>query len=197
MKNFVRTHKRAVLLSLAALLIIAASIGGTLAWLTSKPSGIVNTFTPGEVPNEVVEEFDDGVTTKSNVRVKNTGNVDAYIRVALVPIWRNADGTGAGYPAAAVNPDDYGMDSDWFKQGSYYYYSKSVAPNKVTALLLTSFTAPATPTNEPEGTYYELQVLAQSIQADGTDTGGISPAELAWKDVGVQGGKLIAKTLTP
>ena len=192
MKEFVRTHKRAVLLGLAALLIVAASIGGTLAWLTSNPSGIVNTFTPGEVPNQVTEDPFDG-TTKSNVRVKNTGNVDAYIRVALVPIWRNADGTGAGYPAAAVNPADYGMDSDWFKQGSYYYYSKSVAPNEVTAHLLTSFTAPTTPTNAPEGTYYELQMLAQSIQADGTDANGTSPAEFAWNDVKVENGKLIAK----
>ncbi len=195
MKEFVRTHKRATLLGLAALLIVAASIGGTLAWLTSSPSGIVNTFTPGEVDTTVVETFSQGGDTKTDVKIQNgpDANVPAFIRVALVPIWRNADGTGAGYPASPVvlAPP---LNPGWFFKGGYYYYCDPVQPLGETATaLITSFTAPATPANAPAGTYYELQVLAQSIQADGTDTGGTSPAELAWKDVKVQGGKLVVK----
>lgn len=176
MKKFVRTHKRAVLLSLAALLIVAASIGGTLAWLTSNPSGIVNTFTPGEVPNQVTEDPFDG-TTKSNVRVKNTGNVDAYIRVALVPIWRNkSDNNGAGIAASLSQltfTDGLPASSKWsLATDGYYYYSDKVAAGASTEALIG--TAKVNITHE--GKYLELQVLAQSIQADGMGVTGAKDA---------------------
>lgn len=178
MKSFVRTHKRATLLGLAALLIVAASIGGTLAWLTSSPSGIVNTFTPGEVPNEVVETFNG--ETKSNVRVKNTGNVDAYIRVALVPIWRNkSDNSGAGIAASlsqltitpALPTGDTAVNN-WVFADGYYYYSDKVAAGASTEALIGTATVNTT----HDGKYLELQVLAQSIQADGTGATGAKDA---------------------
>ena len=198
MKEFVRTHKRAVLLGLAAMLVAAATIGGTLAWLTSKPSGIVNTFTPGEVTNEVVEDFDTEHKIKSNVRVKNTGSVDAYIRAALVPIWRNKiDDTGAGIEALLSQlditpalPTGGTAVNKWIFADGYYYYTEKVAAGASTDALIGT----AVVNVAHDGKYLELQILAQSIQADGTDAGGISPAELAWEVVEVQNGKLVLKS---
>ena len=128
MKDFVRIHKRAILLGLAALLVVAASIGGTLAWLTSTPPVLTNSFVPGEVPNEITETFDGN--TKSNVQIKNVGNVNAFIRVALVPSWRNDDTghTGTGLVATGtynitLNTTDWTLGSD-----GYYYYNSAVQP---------------------------------------------------------------------
>lgn len=190
MKEFVRLHKRAILLGLAAALVVAASIGGTLAWLTSSSFGLVNTFTPGAVDTTVDEKFPDN-ETKKDVYIVNgpDANVPAFIRVALVPIWRNADHTGAGYPAAAVDVSGQ-MGTGWFYQDGYYYYSDPVPPlAKTGTALISSLSAPPAPAGVPADVYYELQVVAQSIQAEGVDSSGTAPATLAW-GVTVSNGKL-------
>lgn len=167
MKEFVRLHKRAILLGLAAALLVAASIGGTLAWLTSTPSGLTNTFVPGKVPNEITEDFDG--STKSNVQIKNVGNVNAFIRVALVPSWRNndTDHTGTSLPAAGtyditINTTDWTLGSD-----GYYYYSSAVQPNGSTAALVTSCAPKSGLSAAYTGKVFELNVISQSIQAEG------------------------------
>ena len=171
MKDFVRIHKRAILLGLAALLVVAASIGGTLAWLTSTPSGLINTFVPGNVPNEIHEDFDDGDATKSNVMIKNVGNVNAFIRVVLVPIWRNtSDNSGAGIAAdmsqltiSPALPTGSTPVNKWVYADGYYYYTEPVAPGAFTEELIGS----ATVNVVKDGKYLELQILSQSVQAEG------------------------------
>jgi hypothetical protein len=167
MKEFVRLHKRAVLLGLAAALLVAASIGGTLAWLTSAPSGLTNTFVPGKVPNEITETFDG--STKSNVRIKNVGNVNAFIRVALVSSWRNndADHTGTGLSATGtyditINTTDWTLGSD-----GYYYYNSAVQPDGSTAVLVISCSPKTGLSDSYLGKVFELDVISQSIQAEG------------------------------
>lgn len=174
MKIFLKNHKKLLLIAGAAVLLIGVSIGATLAWLTASPTPLVNTFVPGEVPCEVWEGSpptnESGNTpsigTKQNVSIKNAGNVPAYIRVALVPIWRNADGTGSRWPADELSLTP--ADSKWSKgNDGYYYYADPVNPLQKTAILISSFTPPSPPSGAATGTYYELQVLAQSIQAEG------------------------------
>lgn len=167
MKDFVRIHKRAILLGLAALLVVAASIGGTLAWLTSTPPVLTNTFVPGEVPNEITETFDG--TTKSNVQIKNVGNVNAFIRVALVPIWRNDDTghTGTGLIATGtynitLNTTDWTLGSD-----GYYYYNSAVQPTGSTAALVTACSPKSGLSAAYLGKVFELDVISQSVQAEG------------------------------
>lgn len=167
MKEFVRLHKRAILLGLAAALVVAVSIGGTLAWLTSTPSGLTNTFVPGEVPNEIHEEFDHN--TKENVQIKNVGNVSAFIRVALVPSWRNndTDHTGAGLSATGtynitINTTDWTLGSD-----GYYYYNSAVQPDGLTAALVTTCSPKSGLSAAYAGKVFELDVISQSVQAEG------------------------------
>ncbi len=188
MKEFVRTHKRAFLLGLAAVLLMGAAIGGTLAWLTSKPTGLINSFTPGEVPNKIVEKFDGD--TKENVKIQNVGNVKAFIRVALVPVWRNADETtGAGIePKLGVN---YTMtlntgsgETQWTAGGDgFYYYNSAVEPGLPSATtnltgILVTYCAPVSPLPaDCVGKIFELNVISQSIQAEGM---GASNAQTAF-----------------
>lgn len=113
---------------LALLLILVGTIGGTVAYLATHTGPVVNTFTPGKVSCEVVEEFNTDKTQKTSVKVQNTGNVPAFIRVAVVANTVDAQGniTGAADVSTAL------AASDWTESGGYYYYKGIVQPSEVT-----------------------------------------------------------------
>ena len=163
MKTGRKFNVKRLILVIACGAILCGSIVGTLAWLTANDT-VNNQFTPGVVGCLVNETIADG--KKTNVYITNeTGNVTAYIRVSLVSVVRNdkneiivVDNLGA--------PTITGMDSKWKSgPGGYYYYTDAVAPNGSTNAFATEITPPVV----PEGCTYELQILAQSIQAEGTD----------------------------
>lgn len=172
-----RNHKGMTAL-VAVVLVFCCTVGGTLAWLFTQTEPVTNTFTPASVTTEVNEDdFNGG--TKSNVKVKNTGNTDAYIRAAIIYNWADKDGNIYAKP---VTPDDYTLSpgSNW-KQGGdgYYYYSKIVNPGYPTEKLIDSLSR----NNNPDvPSIYDLQVtiLAEGIQAKGADSSGKTPVELAW-----------------
>ena len=69
-------------LLLTLVLLALALTGATLAYLITHTDPIPNRFTPAHVSCNVTEDFDG--TTKKNVNVTNTGDIDAYLRVKLV-----------------------------------------------------------------------------------------------------------------
>ena len=148
--------KRLVLL-LALVLILVGTIGGTVAYLATQTRPVVNTFTPGEVSCEVVEEFNTDKTQKTSVKVQNTGNVPAYIRVAVVANTVDAQGniTGAADVSTAL------AASDWTESGGYYYYKGIVQPSEVTGgnLLKESINL----------TGIQVTILASAIQSTPAD----------------------------
>ena len=175
-KRVLKRRRLTPLAAAALLMVLFMSVGGTLAWLTAHTSAITNTFTVATPGVEIKEGFDK--QTKSNVQVKNTGDVEAYIRVALVPTWEDENGNAVAEPASL---DDlsitWGNSGKWLKgTDGYWYYKEPVAPGDRTAVLLEN----ATVTTE-NGYPMNLQVMADSIQADptravtamwGTDKGG-------------------------
>lgn len=175
-KRVLKRRRLTPLAAAALLMVLFMSVGGTLAWLTAHTSAITNTFTVATPGVEIKEGFDK--QTKSNVQVKNTGEVEAYIRVALVPTWEDENGNAVAEPASL---DDlsitWGNSGKWLKgTDGYWYYKEPVAPGDRTAVLLEN----ATVTTE-NGYHMNLQVMADSIQADptravtamwGTDKGG-------------------------
>ena len=178
-KRVLKKCRLTPLAAAALLMVLVMSVGGTLAWLTAHTNAITNTFTVATPGVEIEEGFDK--QTKSNVQVKNTGEVEAYIRVALVPTWTSdAEGKNAvGEPASLEDLKIEGTfpGAGWLKgSDGYYYYQTPVAPGGRTAVLLEK----ATVTTE-NGYHMNLQVMADSIQADptravtamwGTDKGG-------------------------
>ena len=76
------TSTKTVMLVVAAVLVVCIGVAGTLMFLVDKTSEVTNTFEPANVKCQVEESFDTKV--KKNVNVKNTSNIDAYIRVKLV-----------------------------------------------------------------------------------------------------------------
>ena len=120
---------------LALALILVCTVGGTVAYLVAHTDPVVNTFTPGEVSCQVNEEFNEDNTVKTKAVVKNTGNVPAYIRVAVVAntVDENGDITGM----ADLSQDDWLNTANW-TEGSdgFYYYKGVVQPGEKTDNLL-------------------------------------------------------------
>ena len=75
----------------AMLVSIVGIVVGTNAYFSSKDE-VTNAFVSGDVDIEVDEKFDppknwNGGSYDKNVKVKNNGNVNTLIRVAIVPRW--------------------------------------------------------------------------------------------------------------
>ena len=175
--TYSRKPKRSVkpfLIAFCVCILACAAVSGSLAWLTSTPEQVVNSFTPGVVTIEVDEKFDS--TTKSDVRIKNTGNVPAYIRVALVPAWVDDEGNIAAKPASlklnddcniAWGKDGSGYEADWFIGSDGFYYCKTVIePGASTPILIKSCTVKG----EEHEYDFELQVIASAVQSLPTST---------------------------
>lgn len=177
--TYSRKPKRSIkpfLIAFCVCILACAAISGSLAWLTSTPEQVVNSFTPGVVTIQVDEKFDG--STKSNVRIKNTGNVPAYIRVALIPAWVDDEGNIAAKPASLKLNDDCniawgkvgnGYEDDWFIGSDGFYYCKTVIePDGSTPILIKSCTV-----KDGEHKYdFELQIIASAVQSLPTSTVG-------------------------
>lgn len=111
---------------IATVLLLALAIGGTLAWLSTKDEPIQNKFLPTKVTCEVMETFNGSTGVKSNVNVKNTGTIDAFIRVKLVTYRTNDQGQHIGGTASIPA---FTLGIGWVKYGDYYYYTLPVAAN--------------------------------------------------------------------
>lgn len=170
--------KSGILLA-SLVLLIALTVGTTVAFLMDDTNTVENTFQPAQVSCKIHETFTDA-KEKKNVYVENTSNVDAYIRSQIVVNWVRA-GTENVVPVVPAGYS-YTLDlnsEDWTEKDGYYYYTGKVEPDRLTKALIDS----AKPVY-PEGVTisdapYHLQVtvLAEAIQAEGL---GAASALEAW-----------------
>lgn len=165
-------QKKMLLLLVSLVLALTLSISGTLAYLIDTSGPVQNTFNPSSVPPDVVENFNG--ETKSDVKIKNNGNIDAYIRAMIVVNWVSVDETtgnvtvyGGATPELGEDKDytmTFPTDSKWQKVGDYYYYKGVVAPSSTTENLFTD--AKPVEDKTPEGYQLSIEILAQSIQSE-------------------------------
>lgn len=158
--------KRSLVLVVSVLVLLLAVAGGTLAWLTAQDS-VNNTFTPAHVTCDVVEEFKDGI--KSDVKIKNTSDIPAYIRAYIVVTWK--DSTGNVYGKLPVAGTDYEMsintNKGWTQKDGYWYCNTAVASGGFTPVLIDSCTSN---NSAPDDNYkLSVEIIAEAIQS--------SPAE--------------------
>ena len=180
-KRVMKTKKPVALV--AILVLLCCAVAGTVAYLVTSTDPVTNTFTPASVTTQVEETFDG--TTKSNVRIQNTGNIDAYIRAAIIVNWADKQGNISATP---VNDSDYEMTlgSGWVKIGDYYYCKTTTVHGASTAPLIIS--CAKTPSAAvPDGYDLQVTILADGIQADGVASNGKTPMQDAW---GVTPGQL-------
>ena len=178
------TKKRLTVLLVSLSLILVVGVGVTLAYVFASTGNVVNTFTPSHVSCAVVENNSAtentgnpvNVESKSNVMIKNTGDTEAYIRVAVIVNWKNNDGH-VWATAPDLNKGDYTIvyntSSKWAKLAAdnYWYYEAPVSPNEgsnLTDVLIES----ATQINPgPIGTdgsqyYLSIEIVASAIQSN-------------------------------
>lgn len=187
-KRVMKTKKPVALVAL--LVLLCCTVAGTLAYLVTSTNSVTNTFTPAEVETEVTESFvkdKDGKLVKSNVQIKNNGNIDAYIRAAVIINWADAKGNvyGGGTPAASTDDGESGdyiisfNTTDWKQIDGYWYCKTTTAPEASTKPLIIS--CAKTPSAAvPEGYDLQVTILADGIQADGVGSNGKTPMEDAW-----------------
>lgn len=166
MKNKKTLNKRkAVMLLLSVLVLVVAVIGGTIAFLTSGDTPIINVFRRSVVSSQVNEESFNG-TTKSNVSIQNTGDTTSYIRAAIVVTWKNAE-NGAVYARKPIAGKDYMItlnETDWFLGDDGFYYHKApIAKDSSTATLI--YDCYPVETNTPPGYGLNVEILGSAIQS--------------------------------
>ena len=182
MKN--NTRKALIVLITVAMLLLTAA-GTTLAYLMDRTDPVNNIFAPAQVSCAVVEngrEYTDNVVNiseKSNVTVKNTGTVSAYIRAAVLVTWKSEGGV---VYAAAPEAGDYTLQigtGDWTGQDGFYWYGDDVAPGSATSALITSAKQLREGPVGADGTQYYLsaEIVVEAIQAEGM---GADTAQAAW-----------------
>ena len=145
---------------------IAGVVGGTVAYLVAGTDPLINNFDLADVSCRVEEDFNK--QEKKNVKIQNTGDIDAYIRAKVVVTWQDAEGNV--YGQAPIEETDYTIQFNegvWKREGDYWYYDEPVAPvtenNCYTPVLINSCSSSGT---EPEGYHLSVEILAEAIQSE-------------------------------
>lgn len=162
-----KKNRRSLIIAILVAVLVLANIGVTIAYLTHSSGPVENTFKMADITCQIEEDVTDGI--KSSVKVQNTGDTSAYIRVAVIANTVDKDGAITG--PADVSSNLCGQD--WVKSGDYYYYINPVEPNGFTSELLKSQI-------ELEG--IQVTILSEAIQSEPVDAvqdaWGVKPAEL-------------------
>lgn len=158
---------KTTVVAVAVILAVVLAVGGTVAYLTTHTQELTNIFSPSTVMAKVEGGDDNGVYT-----IRNDGDVEAYLRVAIVANWLDnsivddllGDSTihwkQPGFTVTASDNWDLGDDG-------FYYYKNPVAAqtdidDTLTVTLNDSETA-------PNGYKFSVQVIAEAIQSEPTD----------------------------
>ena len=148
-----KLNKRAVALLISLAILVVVTVGVTVAFVFTKSDTVNNTFTPSKVACQVVDKGNHTYT------VKNTGDTDVYIRVAVLVNLKNAE--DQFYAQAPQFEVDLVDDTKWvFGADGYYYFTEPVAAGVEISEVLSILADPA-----PTGFTLSVEVVASAIQA--------------------------------
>ena len=195
-----KARSKALLLALCAVLLVAVSVLGTMAYLTSKTQVITNTFTVGDINIELTEtkpeskqakiipgvdiEKDPKVTVKKDseacwlfVKVKEEGTFVANeVTYSIADGWTKGNGTNIPTDVYYREVDAVTADTDF-----YVLAGNTDHPNGVVTVSDTLTKADVnniTAENQPKLTF-----TAYAVQKEGIDT-----AAAAWEEVNATSG---------
>ncbi len=155
-------------LSIKNLIILACfialiAVGTSAAYITSITSTVKNEFTPANVSCSVEENFNGDV--KQDVKIRNTGNVPAYIRATVLVNWVSVS-DGKVLAELPVEGTDYSIiwgSRGWIKAAdSFWYHKDAVAADSLTENIINS----VKPITTKEGYQLSVKILATAIQSD-------------------------------
>ena len=190
--------KKILALAMAAIMLIVAVVGGTLAYFTDTDAE-VNVFTVGNIDIDLREWADEvektpfknidkimpGMTYPKIVDVKNVGKNNALVRVTIeipenmIPEWYTLTNW-----AVAEAPADGGA-------GKYvFYYTEELEPDAVTDPLLKAVKLAESVTELNAADKYEVPVFVAAIQSESFE-GNYEAAMIA-----LDNDEVVAKTVT-
>lgn len=158
--------KRSGILLAAVIVLLAGAVGGTWAFLVAQSEPVQNNFTYAHVSCTIDEKFDG--TTKSDVKIQNTGDIPAYIRARIVVTWKDTKDTSGNVSAVPVENTDYTIafnTTDWTQQDGYWYCKNAVDAKDFTPVLITECKKTDN-ANVPDGYDLSVEILADAIQSE-------------------------------
>lgn len=178
-----------ITLLVSFLMIGAAAISSTVAFLYTYDDPVVNKFIPSKVTTAVVEDIKTNPGVKSDVKIANTGDTTAWIRAAVVVTWQDEEGHVYGkMPVAGTDYDIvYNVDEtckamdEWHPVGGFYYWPASVAVGGSTGILIKSCTPTQQSITVSTGSNTVTYYLTVEILGSGIQTfQGITAWNAAW-----------------
>lgn len=130
-----KSWRSAAAAALSAVLVVAG-IAGVIAWTTAQDA-LKNSFEIGTVVPVIDETFDPkpeestGNVVKENVKAKNSGSVDIYVRARVNIYWVDDAGNQLWeQPKKSVNytVESLPADNKWVAKDGYYYWIDRLAP---------------------------------------------------------------------
>lgn len=166
----VRQILKTAILILSIILILICGTAFALMFRQTQP--LNNQLEAAFVACTVEESFNGEV--KTSIAVKNTGNIDAYLRVCLVSYWEDAEGNILPLPSEMPA---LSVANGWVAgSGNTYYYSQPIAPGSSTPNLLAASLA----LRNENGCLQVVEVFADAIQSKPleavTDSWGVTIA---------------------
>ena len=139
--------KNSKIILVIVILLVLGGAGLTYAYFQTSKS-FENVFKTGEYGTTVTEVFeapDDwmpGDETSKTITAKNTGQVCEKVRVSYTEKWTNASGGELpleknGMRLSIINFDN---QTEWIKDGNYYYYYKDLQAGETTSSFIKSVT---------------------------------------------------------
>lgn len=184
-KNIIQkiSSYRKYIIGVAIVLCLSVGAYMTISYLTSD-SSLENTFTIASVQPTVVETFENDV--KSNVYVKNNGDIPVYIRAKIMIYYQDTEKNILGdIPANTDYSIEYSGDLEehWIRaDDGFYYYINKVDSQGNTAQLIKKCVSNV---NDPNK-HLVVDIITEAIQANPQDA-----IKDAWKAVTVnEDGKL-------
>lgn len=156
-------RKKLTVLTILVALLLAVSVGGTLAYLTDKTAPVENVFSPVDLDTEIRETVTNNV--KSVIAVENVkadDHIPAYVRVGVSGNWVDAEGK---IVEPWVGQNNLKLNEDYWFKGSdgYYYYKNVLAVGAVTENLIGEA---ITLSKDAAGNKLVVNVIHQSVQTE-------------------------------
>lgn len=167
---------KAILVIVSAFLTLGLGVGGTVAYLTDRTDVANNVFTPAKLETQVIY-------SGSSATVRNTGEIEAYLRVVVVVHWAKLDENGHATSNVHASSPKEGVDyalslasaQEWVRGSDGYWYCKApVAAGTDAPLLIESVSRL---TEAPDGYGLMVGLISSAIQSQ--------PAEVVENSWGV------------
>lgn len=152
--------RKTILVALFLVTVLLMSIGSVGAYMRKQTEIVENVIVPAEVSCVVNETFQGD--KKTNITIKNTGDIEAYLRLRLVTYWVDSNGDILFKESPTLKVDfnnDY-----WIKLGDIYYYKEPIQPDESTKNLLNVGKSIQLGVDS-EGNRQVVEVFAEAIQS--------------------------------